>query len=108
MSKKGKDLTAVLKRTGLLASMLLLANSLYAQEKDTTLSQGKQTMLSQDKEATLQEVVVTGTGTKHLLKNAPVQTEVITKQMLSQYGGKSLEDILAGLEDAYHSMYPEE
>ena len=97
MSKKGKDLTAVLKRTGLLASMLLLANSLYAQEKDTTLSQGKQTMLSQDKEATLQEVVVTGTGTKHLLKNAPVQTEVITKQMLSQYGGKSLEDILAGL-----------
>ena len=45
----------------------------------------------------LQEVVVTGTGTKHLLKNAPVQTEVITKQMLSQYGGKSLEDILAGL-----------
>ena len=30
MSKKGKVLTAVLKRTGLLASMLLLANSLYA------------------------------------------------------------------------------
>ena len=30
MSKKGKDLIAVLKRTGLLASMLLLANSLYA------------------------------------------------------------------------------
>ena len=45
----------------------------------------------------LQEVVVTGTGTRHLLKNAPVQTEVITQQMLKQYGGKSLEDILAGL-----------
>ena len=45
----------------------------------------------------LQEVVVTGTGTQHLLKNAPVQTEVITQQMLKQYGGKSLEDILAGL-----------
>ena len=45
----------------------------------------------------LQEVVVTGTGTRHLLKNAPVQTEVITNKMLSQYGGKSLEDILAGL-----------
>ena len=45
----------------------------------------------------LQEVVVTGTGTQHLLKNAPVQTEVITQQMLRQYGGKSLEDILAGL-----------
>ena len=45
----------------------------------------------------LQEVVVTGTGTRHLLKDAPVQTEVITSKMLSQYGGKSLEEILAGL-----------
>ena len=45
----------------------------------------------------LQEVVVTGTGTQHLLKDAPVQTEVITSKMLQQYGGKSLEDILAGL-----------
>ena len=45
----------------------------------------------------IQEVVVTGTGTRHLLKDAPVQTEVVTQKMLSQYGGKSLEDILAGL-----------
>ena len=45
----------------------------------------------------LQEVVVTGTGTRHLLKDVPVQTEVITNKMLQQYGGKSLEDILAGL-----------
>lgn len=45
----------------------------------------------------LQEVVVTGTGTRHLLKDAPVQTEVITNKMLRQYGGKSLEDILSGL-----------
>lgn len=49
------------------------------------------------KEATLQEVVVTGTGTQHLLKDAPVQTEVISGKMLQNYGGKSLEDILAGL-----------
>ena len=46
---------------------------------------------------TIQEVVVTGTGTQHLLKDVPVQTEVITQKMLRQYGGKSLEDILAGL-----------
>ena len=46
---------------------------------------------------TIQEVVVTGTGTQHLLKNAPVQTEVITQRMLQQYGGRSLEDILSGL-----------
>ena len=45
----------------------------------------------------LQEVVVTGTGTQHLLKDAPVQTEVITSRMLKNYGGKSLEDILSGL-----------
>ena len=41
--------------------------------------------------------MVTGTGTQHLLKNAPVQTEVITHRMLKDYGGRSLEDILAGL-----------
>lgn len=50
-----------------------------------------------DKEASVQEVVVTGTGTRHLLKDAPVQTEVISGRMLQSYGGKSLEDILAGL-----------
>ena len=46
---------------------------------------------------TLQEVVITGTGTQHLLKNAPVQTEVISRKMLDSYGGKSIEEILAGL-----------
>ena len=45
----------------------------------------------------LQEVVVTGTGTQHLLKDAPVQTEVITAKMLKDYGGRSIEDILSGL-----------
>ena len=45
----------------------------------------------------VQEVVVTGTGTQHLLKDAPVQTEVISRKMLDSYGGKSLEDILSGL-----------
>ena len=53
-----------------------------------------QTILRTD---TIQEVVITGTGTQHLLKNAPVQTEVISQKMLAQYGGRSLEDILAGL-----------
>ena len=49
----------------------------------------------------LQEVVVTGTGTQHLLKNAPVQTEVITSKMLRNYSGRSLEDILAGLTSSF-------
>ncbi len=46
---------------------------------------------------TLREVVVTGTGTEHLLRNAPVQTEVVTRKMIEAYGGASLEDILSGL-----------
>lgn len=45
----------------------------------------------------LQEVVVTGTGTQHLLKNAPVQTEVISRRQLQQFAGRSIEDILSGL-----------
>ena len=45
----------------------------------------------------LQEIVVTGTGTQHFLKDAPVQTEVITGKMLRQYAGKSIEDILSAL-----------
>ena len=53
-----------------------------------------QTILGTD---TLQEVVVTGTGTQHLLKNVPVQTEVISRRMLDSYGGKSIEEILSGL-----------
>lgn len=45
----------------------------------------------------IQKVVVTGTGTQHLLKDAPVQTEVISGRQLQQYAGKSIEDILSGL-----------
>lgn len=47
------------------------------------------------------EVVVTGTGTQHLLKNAPVQTEVINRKMLAGYAGRSLEDILSGLASSF-------
>ena len=71
-------------RKGLAISCWLLAVSLSAQND----------IWRQD---SLQEVVVTGTGTQHLLKNAHVQTEVITHRMLKDYGGRSLEDILAGL-----------
>ena len=49
----------------------------------------------------LQEVVVTGTGTHHLLRTAPVQTEVITRRDLEQYGGRSIEEILNGLSASF-------
>jgi len=45
----------------------------------------------------MEEVVVTGTGTQHRLKDVPVQTEVITRRELEQYGGRSIEEILSGL-----------
>lgn len=43
------------------------------------------------------EIVVTGTGTEHYLKDAPVQTEVISRKMLDSYAGATLENILSGL-----------
>lgn len=45
----------------------------------------------------LNEVVVTGTGTEHYLKDAPVQTEVITGKALEQYQARSMDDLLSGL-----------
>lgn len=43
------------------------------------------------------EIVVTGTGTEHYIKNAPVRTEVISRRMLKSYGGRSIGDILSAL-----------
>lgn len=62
-----------------------------------------QTMKAQEplKGDVLQEVVVTGTGTHHLLSTAPVQTEVITRRDLEQYGGRSIEEILSGLSASF-------
>ncbi len=68
-------------------ALLCLASSLQAQDSL--------------KVSDLHEVVVTGTGTQHLLANAPVQTEVITSRMLKQYGGQSIEDILGSLTSSF-------
>lgn len=75
----------MMKRQTLAFSLMLLTVGISAQTGNIWRSDS------------IQEVVVTGTGTQHLLKDAPVQTEVITQKMLRNYGGKSLEDILAGL-----------
>lgn len=55
---------------------------------------GKKT---EDLSLMLEEVVVTGTGTEHYLKDAPVQTEVITRRALEQFQARSMEELLAGL-----------
>ncbi len=50
---------------------------------------------------TIHEVVVTGTGTQHLLKDAPVQTEVINRKMIQQFGGSSIEELLGSLMSSF-------
>ncbi len=52
---------------------------------------------SEELDVQLREVVVTGTGTKHYLKNAPVQTEVLTREALEQYQARTIEELLEGL-----------
>ena len=43
---------------------------------------GSVVTFAQEKNDTLREVVVTGTGTERLLRNAPVQTEVISRKTI--------------------------
>ena len=71
--------------------------SLTALQAQTTDQEARLKKSAPDLEQQVPEVVVTGTGTQHLLKDAPVQTEVISRKMLDSYGGKSLEEILSGL-----------
>ncbi len=91
--RRGKMKTLMNQRQKLALGLWLTVGSVYAQ---TAVGQTGTTdgIWRSD---SLQEVVVTATGTQHLLKDAPVQTEVITSKMLRQYGGSSLQDILAGL-----------
>ena len=71
----------------MLCAMLAYSSMAFAQtQKD-----------SDTKSLHLDEVVVTGTGTEHLLKNAPVQTEVISGKALKNFAGKSVEDMLGML-----------
>lgn len=64
----------------------------------TIASSGYAQMVEGD---SLQEVVVTGTGTSHALKDAPVHTEVITQKMISTYGASSIEDLLSALTSSF-------
>lgn len=68
-------------------------------QKEITVKEGIQTLSVQLKESAsvLDEIVVTGTGTEHSLKEAPVQTEIISGKALTQYAGRNLEDLLGGL-----------
>ncbi|MGQ1947850.1 TonB-dependent receptor [Geofilum sp. OHC36d9] len=50
---------------------------------------------------TLGEVVVTGTGTPHHLKNAPVQTELIDKKLINQIGPSNFTDLMLGVSPSF-------
>lgn len=54
-----------------------------------------------EKSVLLEEIVVTGTGTEHYLKDAPVQTEVITGNALKEYAGRDIEEVLGGLSSSF-------
>lgn len=54
-------------------------------------------VILQSSDEELQEVVVTGTGTEHYTKNAPVQTEVISGKALKEFAGRDIEDVLGSL-----------
>ncbi len=65
---------------------------LQAQEPDTT---------NIAKQISLDEVVVTGTGTRHTVDTAPVRTEIITRAQIDALQGRTAEDILSMLSPAF-------
>lgn len=77
-------------KAGIIALLLYVVPQVSAQ----SILEGKKT---EDLSLMLEEVVVTGTGTEHYLKDAPVQTEVITRRALEQFQARSMEELLAGL-----------
>lgn len=77
-------------KLGLVALFMYAVPHISAQ----SILEGKK---EEDLSMLLEEVVVTGTGTEHYLKNAPVQTEVITKRALEQFQARSMEELLTGL-----------
>ena len=50
---------------------------------------------------TLGEVVITGTGTQHLLRDVPVHTEVIDQKTIRQYGAADIEGLLGSLSASF-------
>ena len=95
------ETTTFMKRWFIGWALLCLAQTLLAQDTlkggIPQAAWGNAPKADEQNAGTLQEVVVTGTGTQHLLKDAPVQTEVISGKMLQNYAGRSIEDILGGL-----------
>lgn len=80
------------KKLGFILPLLLVGNASHSVAQ--SMQEGKKV---EDLSVRLDEVVVTGTGTEHYLKDAPVQTEVLTRKALEQFQARSMEELLSGL-----------
>ena len=74
--------------------MLCIPLLLFGQNDEDRASKARHDAKASEKEVTMQEIVVTATGTQHTLRDVPVQTEVISRKVLDSFGGKSIEEIL--------------
>lgn len=52
-------------------------------------------------DSSLGEIVVTGTGTPHHLKSAPVQTELISKKLVGEVGSSNFVDLMTGISPSF-------
>lgn len=76
----------------LIVPLLLLCAARHSMAQ--SILEGKD---EKDLSVMLDEIVVTGTGTEHYLKDAPVQTEVIAGKALEQFQARSIDELLSGL-----------
>ena len=76
---------------------LLIFLALFIGIKKTINAQNILVPQNNEVSVNVDEVVITGTGTEHYIKDMPVQTEVISGKLLEQYQGRSLQEILEGL-----------
>lgn len=76
---------------------LLIFLALFIGIKKTINAQNILVPQNNEVSVNVDEVVITGTGTEHYIKDMPVQTEVISGKILEQYQGRSLQEILEGL-----------
>ncbi|MGQ1910756.1 TonB-dependent receptor [Marinifilum sp. RC60d5] len=76
----------------------------YARKKQTIeIKEGANTLNVQLEKSKRQlgEVVVTGTGTPHHLKSAPVQTELIGKKLVKAVSASGFADLMSGISPSF-------
>lgn len=76
----------------------------YKKEETVSIEKGQTRTLSFALKPSinqLDEVVVTGTGTRHNLKDAPVATEVFSEKDIAKFSASSVEDLLLGLSPSF-------